>query len=154
MYFFIIIAVVAIDQILKTIVKAGLDLNESIPVFGDFLTITLHMNTGAAFSIMQGFRAILIIIPAIFILLIIAYITKKRKSGNRLLLFSLSLIAGGGIGNLIDRILFGRVTDFVSVGTFPVFNFADSCVVVGCILVVFYLLFIDRKTGKKTLSGD
>lgn len=149
MYFVIIIAIVVLDQILKMIVRTGLDLGESIPVLGDFLTITYHFNTGAAFSIMEGYRILLTIFPAMMIVLIIIYIAKKRKTDSRMLLFSLSLIAGGGIGNLCDRLFMGGVTDFVSMGDFPVFNFADMCVVSGCGLVVIYLLFFDRKKGNE-----
>ncbi len=149
MYFAIIFAIVAIDQIIKYIARTELIENVRISVLGNFLTIDLHYNTGAAFSFMQGFTMILTIFPAIMIILIIIYITKKRKTESRFLLISLSLIAGGGIGNLIDRAFLGKVTDFVSMGNFPIFNFADMCVVSGCILVGIYLIFIEPKKEKE-----
>lgn len=150
MYFFIIIASVAIDQITKAIIRTVLSLGESIPVLGDFLTITLHYNTGAAFSLMEGYKVFLTVLPAVMIVLIFIYIGKRRRVDSSILLTALSLIAGGGTGNLIDRLVMGKVTDFISVGTFPVFNFADMCVVSGCGLVVVYLLFFDK--GKKDVK--
>ena len=152
MYFAVIAVIVAIDQIVKYIVRTGLSLGEIIPVLGDFLTISLHYNTGAAFSMMEGYRMILTILPATLIIVLVVYIFIKRKDENKLLLLALSIIVGGGLGNLIDRILMGQVTDFISVGSFPVFNIADMCVVCGCGLVIIYLLFFDKKT-KDTSDG-
>ena len=149
MYFVLIIAIVALDQIIKAIVRTGLSLNESIPVFGDFLSITLHFNTGAAFSMMQGYRLLLTVLPSVMVILIIAYIIKNRRNSKRFLLVSLSLIAGGGVGNIIDRFLAGQVTDYISVGNFPVFNLADMCVVLGCIFVAVFILFFDGKKRSK-----
>lgn len=149
MYFAIIVAVAVFDQILKYIVKAGVEPHTSIPVFGDFLTITLHFNTGAAFSMMEGYRVLLSVVPLVFIIAIIVYIFVKRKTDHPLLLTSLSLIAGGGIGNLIDRFMFGKVTDFISVGSFPIFNLADMFVVTGCGLVIVYLIFFDKEKDVK-----
>jgi signal peptidase II len=152
MYFIVIIAAIAIDQLVKVIIRTGLSLGEHIPVLGDFLTLTLHFNTGAAFSMMEGRRFILILLPALMIILLIAYIIKERKSGSRLQLLSLSLIVGGGMGNLIDRFAFGKVTDFISVGSFPIFNVADMCVVSGCFLVVISLFL--PEIGKRKKSND
>ena len=146
MYFAVIIAIAVIDQIIKYMVRTGLSLGDSIPVFGDFLTITLHYNTGAAFSMMEGYRMVLTILPSILIILLMIYIFIKRKNEEKLLLMALSIIVGGGVGNLIDRFVLGQVTDFISVGTFPIFNFADMCVVCGCGLVIIYLLFFENKS--------
>lgn len=151
MYFVIIAIVVVIDQIIKYIVRAGVSPTEVIPVLGDFLTIKLHFNTGAAFSLMEGYRIFLTTLPGIMVVLIIGYIIARRKKDHPLLLTSLAIIAGGGLGNLIDRVIMGRVTDFISVGTFPVFNFADMCVVSGCVLVIIYIIFFD---GKKEKAKD
>lgn len=148
MYFAIIAIVAVIDQLIKFFVRTGLELSESIPVLGDFLTITLHYNTGAAFSLMEGYRIFLTALPGVMVILIIGYIAARSKKDHPLLLTALSIIAGGGIGNLIDRIVMGRVTDFISVGTFPIFNFADMCVVVGCFLVIIYVIFFDNKKEK------
>lgn len=151
MYFVIIAIVVVIDQIIKYIVRAGVSPTEVIPVLGDFLTIRLHFNTGAAFSLMEGYRAFLTALPGIMVILILGYILARRKKDHPLLLTSLAIIAGGGIGNLIDRIAVGKVTDFISVGSFPIFNVADMCVVSGCVLIIIYLIFFD---GKKEKAKD
>lgn len=152
MYFAIILIVVAIDQIIKYFVRTGLNQADIIPVLGDFLTIKLHFNTGAAFSILEGYRIFLLTLPAIMVILIIGYLIARRKKDHPLLLTALAIIAGGGIGNLIDRFFLGKVTDFISVGTFPIFNFADMCVVSGCFLIVIYLIFFDGK-NKKAQDG-
>ncbi|MEG1621591.1 MAG: signal peptidase II, partial [Oscillospiraceae bacterium] len=77
------------------------------------------------------------------------------RINNKFMIFSSSLIIGGGIGNLIDRVLYGYVVDFIDIGplfSFPVFNFADSCIVVGTALFVIYLMFFDDKTKKKEIK--
>lgn len=111
------------------------------------LSLTYHENYGAAFGILQNKQIFLISITSLVMLCgVVLLLSGKVK--RRLLLWSIALVLGGGIGNLIDRIWRGYVVDYVYFEpiNFPIFNFADSCVVVGTGLIMLYILFIeDRK---------
>lgn len=151
MYYILIAAIVILDQAVKKIVTASMALGESIPVFSQVFHITYIRNQGAAFSLMEGFRVFLILLPAVVIVAAMIYIFKKRKTAHPLLLTSLSCIVGGGLGNLIDRLVFGYVVDYLDFRVFPIFNVADIFVCVGCGLLIVYMLFIDGKkeNGKR-----
>ncbi len=103
-------------------------------------------NRGAAFGIMQNARAVFIVITVAVLVGVAAYIFVKKPK-NKLLLSSLGLIAGGAVGNLIDRIMQGYVVDFIETTfmDFPVFNVADICVCIGVALLILYMLFFDGK---------
>lgn len=133
------------DQIIKRAVVASMALYESIPVIQDIFHITYIHNTGAAFSIMEGKVSILILLPLVMILAAAVFMVVMRKKGHPLLMTSVALIAGGGIGNLIDRITLGYVVDYLDFRVFPIFNLADIAVCVGCGLLILYVLFIDGK---------
>jgi signal peptidase II len=144
-YFFIIIAVVILDQIIKNLTVNSMMLYESIPVIQDVFHITYIHNTGAAFSIMAGQISLLILVPLIMIIAALVFMVVMRKKGRPLMMTSVALIAGGGIGNLIDRIALGYVVDYLDFRVFPIFNLADIAVCVGCGLLVVYVLFFDGK---------
>lgn len=149
-YFLIIIAAVIIDQIIKKAVVSTMGLYETIPVIQDVFHITYIHNTGAAFSMMEGMRSFLVLLPLIMVTGALVYMFIKRKTGHPLMMASVALIAGGGIGNLIDRIFLGYVVDYLDFRVFPIFNMADICVCVGCGLLILYVLFIDgKKNGKR-----
>ena len=103
-------------------------------------------NRGAAFGIMQNARAVFIVITVAVLAGVASYIFVKKPK-NKLLLSSLGLIAGGAVGNLIDRIMQGYVVDFIETTfmDFPVFNVADICVCIGVALLILYMLFFDGK---------
>lgn len=144
-YFLIIIAVIILDQIIKKAVVAAMSLYESIPVIQDIFHITYIHNTGAAFSIMEGRISVLIMLPLVMIIGAVIFMLIMRKKGHPVLMTSVALIAGGGIGNLIDRIALGYVVDYLDFRVFPIFNLADIAVCVGCGLLIVYVLFIDGK---------
>ena len=148
MHYIIIIALVALDQTVKYFVRSNMSLGQSFPVISDILHITHISNSGGAFSILQGQTAVLVIIPTLLIAIIMIYMYKKRN-GDFMLLVSLSLICGGGAGNLIDRVRLGAVVDYIDFRIFPVFNIADICVCCGCGLMLIYILIIDRKEKVK-----
>lgn len=152
-YYAIIAAVVILDQIVKKAVAANMVLNESIPVIPDFFHITYIHNMGAAFSLMEGFRILLILLPLLVIMAAMIYMFKKRKKAHSLLLVSLAFIAGGGLGNVIDRVALGYVVDYFDFRVFPIFNIADIFVCVGCGLLVVYMIFLDGKVSKKQGDG-
>ncbi len=122
----------ALDRLTKFYIASTFAIGESIPVIKNVFHITYHLNDGAAFSILQGKRIFLLITTIIILLLLIFYIF-IRKPENRLVRLSLCLIISGAIGNFIDRIKTGSVVDFLDFRliNFPIFNVADSLVVIG-----------------------
>lgn len=104
-----------------------------LPVIGSFAGLQLSYNTGVAFGIEIGEPWQSLLIAAA--LLLISYTAWKEK-GGALKQISFGLIIGGALGNIADRLLDGRVTDYFQVGTFPIFNVADSCVTVGVVLLL------------------
>lgn len=148
-YFLIIAAVIVIDQIIKLAVVNQMALYESIPVLQDIFHITYIQNTGAAFSMMSGMRSFLILLPLVMVAAAVIYMFINRKTGHPVMLTAVALVAGGGIGNLIDRIWLGYVVDYLDFRVFPIFNAADICVCVGCGLLILYILFIDGKQDGK-----
>ena len=143
----IALAVIGLDQLTKYLIRANMGWGESIPGEGIF-RITYVTNTGGAFGIFasQTFLLALIAVIGISVFLIyLRYIPLK----SRLLKIGLGLDLGGAIGNLIDRLrLEGKVTDFIDIGPWPVFNVADSAIVVGTILIAYYLLFTAQKKAR------
>ena len=124
-------------------------LYESLPVVQDIFHITYIHNTGAAFSIMEGKISVLIFLPMLMIVAAIVFMIVMRKKGHPLMMTSVALIAGGGLGNLIDRIALGYVVDYLDFRVFPIFNLADIAVCVGCGLLILYVLFIDGKQNNE-----
>lgn len=126
----IVLAVVLVDQLTKTLIRNSLFLGESISL-APFFHITHVANTGAAFGILPQ-NNIFFILVSLSILGALLFFRKALVEGhNRLGPWGLLLIVGGAIGNLIDRFLFGAVTDFLDFRVWPVFNVADSCITIG-----------------------
>jgi len=148
---FIIIFSVVFDQLSKYWATEVLKNGESIKIIGNFLRFTYAENRGAAFSILQNQRVFFLIITIIMLIILgIVYFTNRNLS--KLSRLSMAMIAGGAIGNFIDRFRMGYVIDFIDVrfGTFynfPVFNIADSFVVCGTILMVILILFNKFETS-------
>lgn len=137
-YIFALISLI-IDQIVKILVSNYLILGQTIKIINNFFYLTYVQNKGAAFSILIGYRYILIIITFIFLYYLYKCI-KKQKNLNKLEIISYGLLLGGIIGNLIDRIIYGYVIDYFDFMifnyNFPIFNLADSFIVIGCIILV------------------
>jgi len=130
-YFWIIIAVVALDQFAKWLIKLNFNAGDSISLFSK-LNLTYITNTGSAFGILKGANLYLIFFSLIVLGLIMFYwdkIIRKEK-------VFFALIAGGIIGNLIDRIILGNVVDFIHFTFWPAFNVADSCLTIGIIVLI------------------
>lgn len=143
------ILVVVIDQATKRIILQNMEMGEKIPVIDGFFFITFHRNTGAAWGILQNARPFFLVIIPVIAAFMVYYMLKNK---NRMLRFSLSLILGGAAGNYIDRIVWGRVTDFLLfyIGSyeFPIFNAADIAITCGTILLAVYILFIYKEPSK------
>jgi signal peptidase II len=135
-----------------------MELGESISIIGDFFRLTYVTNTGAAFSLSFGDglfnRIFFLTIPVIAIIILIILMTKTKQS--TLSHLSFALILGGAVGNYIDRIVHGSVIDFldfdfmdVIIERWPVFNVADSAVVIAFILLFTEILVLDPLQARK-----
>ena len=141
-YLILTVFFILADILSKYIVTAKMSVGQSIPLWENVFHLTYVRNTGAAFSLLSGQRIFLIALPILVVLVIIVYILVKKPQ-NKILLLSFALIISGGIGNLIDRIRFGYVIDFLDFRliNFPVFNVADIWVTLGAALFICLLLF-------------
>lgn len=140
----IIISIVS-DQLTKFWAVDVLKNGDSIKIIGNFLRFTYAENKGAAFSILQNQRTFFLVITLVM-LVFLGYIYFKTKNITKLSKLSIAMIAGGALGNFIDRFRLGYVVDFIDVRfgefyNFPVFNIADSFVVCGTILMIILILF-------------
>lgn len=143
-YYLFSCLLIAADQISKLLVRIFMYRGESISILGDFFRLTYIQNRGAAFSLFTGHRILLVAVPIAVILT--AILILHRKKGEHFTLYlSWSMIIGGGIGNLIDRVFLGYVTDMLDFSIFsPVFNIADIGVTLGCALFILYVLAGDK----------
>lgn len=152
-YYLITAVIITIDQLTKWAVVKNMALYEQIPIIKDFFYLTSHRNTGAAWGILEGQMVFFYIITAVVIVGIVFYMQKYGK-GNKLLAVSLSLILGGAIGNFIDRIIRQEVVDFLDFiiinYDYPIFNIADSALVLGVILILITTFIDEKKKGKGT----
>lgn len=133
-----VFSVAFFDRITKGLFTDILDLGESLPVVRNFLHITLVHNTGIAFGLFKNQGFVFIVIPVIAIILLvynIYYYRYNEENLSRLYIVAFSMILGGAIGNLIDRMYFGYVIDFIDFRVWPVFNIADSAITIGAIIV-------------------
>ena len=160
----IILGVVAIDQATKWIVMLNMELGESIPLIKDVFHFTYIRNAGASFGSFSESRWVFMVISTVMIAAMIFYLVKYRPQ-KKLLYIPVSMIIGGGIGNMIDRLFYGEsfgngtVVDFLDFCAFPnlwmwIFNVADAFVVVGAGILFVYLLIdiINEEKEKKSVK--
>jgi len=145
MYYVVMLLILVLDQVSKEIVLLNRDALQHVPVINKVFYLTYVENNGAAYNILTGHQYILIIITGLLIAAGIIYITRRRRTAAPMLMISLSMIVGGGLGNLTDRVTRGYVVDFVDIRIFPVLNLADICVSCGCVLLCIYIIFFDGK---------
>ncbi|MGG4092818.1 signal peptidase II [Paenibacillus lautus] len=155
-YYLIAFVLFLIDQGTKYLIATKLEMYEQIPVIGDFFLITSSRNRGAAFGILQDQLWFFIVVTLIVVGGIVWYLRKVSKEGRKLLPTALALVLGGALGNFIDRLLMGEVVDFLQFNfgsyTFPIFNIADSCIVIGVGLIILDTLLEGRREKIKTTS--
>lgn len=148
-----LLIVLLLDQIIKYVVERAVPLYASIPVIGGFFNITHVRNTGAAFGFFAGdvnlLRTLFFIVVTIGALIVIFFIFRRIGGAMILVPLSLAMIVAGAIGNLVDRIRLGYVTDFLDFYWhgyhWPAFNVADSAITVGVFLLLFENLFLHRR---------
>ena len=144
------VVVFGLDQLSKQLVRTYLGLGESWPSEGLF-RLTHGTNTGSAFGLFPNQTAFLIIASVIAIGFLV-YFYRKHALPRPLLRFAIGLQLGGALGNLIDRLRAGAVVDFIDVGPWPIFNLADSSIVVGMAVLIGVLFFTGAEPRRRTAS--
>ena len=145
----IIVVIVALDQWSKWMIKTSYNLYQSEPIIEGFFYFTYVTNDGMAFGLsFPGGKTILLIVTLI-LTGVIMWMLWKEKNSHNLIRYGLTLILAGAIGNMIDRILYGKVVDFldIMIGSFNwyIFNVADSAVTSGMILFILHTIIVGEK---------
>ncbi len=150
-------AVVVLDQLSKFLVRSSLELHTSIPVLGNLLKLTYVENSGIVFGITVGTALPLFTGLNLLATGIICYYLYLERTGHPATQAALALVLGGAIGNLVDRLVFGRVVDFIDVGfgshRWYVFNVADSAVSVGVVLYLIISIFVAQPGKNIEVEG-
>lgn len=146
MELFVIVFTIFADQISKYAAIKHLKGSRPYNIIGDFFQFNYVENKGAAFGILQHKRLFFVIITLVIILILSSYLIKNHHNLSFFTKFSFAMLIGGAAGNLIDRIRFGYVVDFISFRlksfySFPVFNLADTFIVISTIIIIFIILF-------------
>jgi signal peptidase II len=151
LYYIIAVLIIALDQLTKWMVVKQMEVGESIEIIPNFLYITSHRNRGAAWGILQGQMWFFYIITVLVIAVLVIYIQRLKKE-EKWLGIALGLMLGGAIGNFIDRVWRKEVVDFINTYIFtydfPIFNVADSALVIG-VGLIFVLTLFEGKTKKE-----
>jgi len=146
LYYIIFVLIILLDQLTKYGAIKYLKGNQPLVIIEDFLEFSYVENFGAAFGILQNRRVFFVLVTIIVIVLILFFLKRNIYCLNKSIKISLVMLMAGAIGNLIDRVRFGYVVDFISIKfrngyEFPVFNIADSFIVISTILIVYMILF-------------
>jgi signal peptidase II len=151
----IVLCVVALDQLSKWWAVSQLP-NDPVRLIGDDIGFVLVRNTGSAFSLFQAFTPFLAVIAVVVAVILVRTV---RRTRDLLMVIGLSLVLGGALGNLLDRLfrtpgfLKGAVVDFVHVGEFPTFNVADSAITIGAILIIVWAIRADLRERREERDG-
>ncbi|HEX9333481.1 MAG TPA: signal peptidase II [Anaerolineales bacterium] len=155
--FVIAAVIVALDQWTKWLVRTNISAGESwlpdsLQWLSPYARIVHWYNRGAAFGIFQQGNMVFTVLAFVVIAAIIYYYPQVSNADWPLQL-AMSMQMGGALGNLIDRLTIGHVTDFISIGTFPVFNIADSSISVGCVVLVLGIWWQERVAKKEKMHA-
>ncbi len=155
-YTVIILGIVIIDQLTKFLAVRYLLPVGDIPIIPNIIHLTYVENTGAAFGMMKDYRWIFMTASSVAIVGIFVFLVLYGNKIKPLLGVSLSFIAGGGIGNMIDRVLLKYVVDFINFELidFAVFNGADSFISIGAGLMILYIIIYETKPQKKSIINS
>lgn len=147
-------AIILIDQLIKFFVSTGLKPVGTVSVIDGVFNLTYVENRGVAFGMFKDMRWFFVVLTSILIFAIIFYMFKKRPQ-SKLFYICAGMIIGGGIGNLIDRVLYGYVVDYLSLSFFPpVCNLADYCITIGVIILAVYMLFFSNTFKEKKVKKN
>ncbi|WP_338753927.1 signal peptidase II [Bacillus sp. FJAT-52991] len=155
LYYLLALFVILLDQWTKWLIVKSMSIGESVEVIENFLYITSHRNTGAAWGMLEGRLWFFYIITVIVVIGIVYYMQTEAKN-KPLMQVSLAFLLGGAIGNFIDRIFRKEVVDFINTYIFsydfPIFNIADAALTIGVVLLMIAMIIEDRKE-KELLNG-
>lgn len=141
----LVFTIILVDYFTKSAVRNRDEFYRGVTVIPDILRLIYVKNEGAAFSILSGYRGGLIAVSALAIIVAMVFVFRNYR-GNKIIISAISMVMAGGIGNLIDRVVYGFVTDMISFSFFPpVFNVADIAVTCGCIILIVYIFFFESK---------
>lgn len=152
----IAVVIISLDQLTKAIIRANIPFGGMwMPLewLAPYFRFVNWNNTGAAFGLFQSGGLVFAVLAVIISIVIVIYYPQIPKE-EKLMRLAIALQLGGALGNLIDRIAFGPVTDFISVGDFPVFNIADSCITVGVGILILALWLSERREKMKSEELD
>lgn len=147
----IVTLILVFDQITKAVVRANIPYGGvwmPLEWLRPYLKFVYIHNSGAAFGLFQN-GGLIFGVMAVLVSAFIVYYYPQIPQDEKLMRVALAMQMSGALGNLIDRIRFGRVTDFVSVGNFPVFNVADSCITIGVGLLILAMWMAERKEKRQ-----
>ncbi|BCV20912.1 signal peptidase II [Moorella sp. Hama-1] len=149
MPFLLLVALVlAVDQVSKYLIRTNFQPNESLPVIGSIFHLTYVHNPGAAFGLLAHKTQVFIGVTVLVAIIILAAY-RYLPPGRPLLRLALALMLGGALGNLLDRLRFGYVVDFLDLRIWPVFNLADMAIVAGVIILCWQLLVPAGEQGRE-----
>ncbi|MFC1741459.1 signal peptidase II [Nanoarchaeota archaeon] len=144
------VTIIVVERMVKFYVTQNLRIGESIRVIGNFLRITRAENTGAGFGILQG-QSWLFVLAALVVMVLIIYFYNQIIY-NMLLVFAFALILGGTVGNLMDRLFFGHVIDYIDLAFWPTFNLSDLALSAGALLLIVYLYMCKNQPEKEAVK--
>ena len=147
LYFLIVFGIVIFDQITKIMVRSSFSLYESREIISGVFHLTYIENPGAAFGIMADQRLFFLVTTVAVIALLLYFMKTLEDQEPRANLF-LAMVIGGAVGNFIDRVQKGSVTDFFDFIIWPVFNIADMFIVVGMLTAAFYIIKTEIKQDR------
>lgn len=147
---FIIFGILILDQITKILIYKFISSGESIKIINNFFYLSFHKNSGAAFGIFHG-NLLFLICVSILILIYLIY-EMKNNLKNMKIFYSICILIGGLLGNLMDRVFLGYVRDFLEFKifnyNFPIFNISDTFITIGVSLLILFIL-MEEKNGNK-----
>jgi len=152
LFFLVAGLVFALDQLTKTAIRESLAIGESWPSDGWLVKITHVTNTGAAFGLLQG-QGLFLTVTAVIAIGAIVFYYMYPPLEHGLLRIAMGLELGGAAGNLLDRLRFGHVTDFIDFPRYPEFNVADSSIVIGLIIIAGFFLLSEQQQREGPTDG-
>lgn len=140
----VLLAVLALDQLTKALVRGHVDVGSEDPIF-PAVKLVHTKNRGVAFSFLEGKTALVLVVIAIAVVALLVYFARNATRPG--MWVPTGLLAGGAVGNVIDRLAFGAVTDFIKLPGWPAFNVADMGITFGVIALVYVVEKEDRRDG-------
>lgn len=146
------LAIILIDQASKFAVMNRLPFGSSVPALDGIVYLTVVSNRGGAFGLFQSWAGMLTMIT-IAVCAAIIVLVRRKVALPPFAGIALALQLGGAVGNLIDRVRFHYVVDFIDLRVWPVFNVADSAITIGIVLIAYYLIFLERGRAPAKSKG-